>query len=112
VKERLLDTECRSVARVLRAAHDVHDRLCYLRLKGKAPAAVMLEANDLALKVSDEIIQPLEATEQESKDDVDVWDVLREMYTSGRLAGTTLDSIHEEYKIRVRAMEEKSIDEA
>lgn len=66
VFEWLRTMECRSVAGVLRAAHDVHDRLCYLRCKCRDSSAVALEANELAIKVSDGIIQPLEAMEQES----------------------------------------------
>jgi hypothetical protein len=65
------------MAYAIRAAHEVHDRLCYLRLKGKMPAAVALEANDLALKVSDEIIQPLESWECRS-----VADQIREAIAS------------------------------
>jgi len=55
-------------------------------------------------------LEMVQDTEQESVSGVDVWDVLRDLYTRGRLAGTTLDAIQEEYKARVRAMEEKSMD--
>jgi len=56
-----------------------------------------------------ELLASVEETEQESATPVDVWDVLSDLYTRGRLAGTTLDAIQEEYKARVRATEEKSV---